>query len=140
SHFAHLLRPSLCLPAHTRPYSLRASRNPRPQRCTRRAPEAHNAPWGPAIVCEDRYCFGVLVIAPLHSALNFDSLFFRHCSAGILDNTLVYYIIGDNGGSAEGTLNGTFNEMLNFNGMSAIETPEFLEGRIDKFGGTESYN
>src|SRR5215813_9054048 len=101
SHFAHLLRPSLCLPAHTRPYSLRASRNPRPQRCTRRAPEAHNAPWGPAIVCEDRYCFGVLVIAPLHSALNFDSLFFRHCSAGILDNTLVYYIIGDNGGSAE---------------------------------------
>ena len=36
----------------------------------------------------------------------------------ILDDTLVYYIIGDNGASAEGTLNGTFNEMLNFNGMS----------------------
>ena len=31
---------------------------------------------------------------------------------GILDDTLVYYIIGDNGASAEGTLNGTFNEML----------------------------
>jgi arylsulfatase len=59
---------------------------------------------------------------------------------GALDNTLIYYIIGDNGGSAEGTLNGTFNEMLNFNGMSAIETPEFLEARIDKFGGPESYN
>src|SRR5947209_8558054 len=27
---------------------------------------------------------------------------------GFLDNTLVYYIIGDNGASAEGTLNGTF--------------------------------
>ena len=26
---------------------------------------------------------------------------------GILENTLVYYIIGDNGASAEGTLNGT---------------------------------
>jgi len=59
---------------------------------------------------------------------------------GILDNTLIYLIIGDNGGSGEGTLNGTFNEMLNFNGLSAIETPEFLEARIDKFGGPESYN
>jgi arylsulfatase A-like enzyme len=57
----------------------------------------------------------------------------------ILDDTLVYYIIGDNGASAEGTLNGTFNEMLNFNGMSAIETPEFLKARIDKWGGPESY-
>jgi arylsulfatase A-like enzyme len=57
----------------------------------------------------------------------------------ILDDTLVYYIIGDNGASAEGTLNGTFNEMLNFNGMSAIETPEFLQARIDKWGGPESY-
>jgi len=57
----------------------------------------------------------------------------------ILDNTLVYYIIGDNGASAEGTLNGTFNEMLNFNGMAAIETPEFLQARIDKWGGPDSY-
>ena len=31
---------------------------------------------------------------------------------GVLDDTLVYYIIGDNGASAEGTINGTFNEML----------------------------
>ena len=58
----------------------------------------------------------------------------------ILDDTLVYYIIGDNGASAEGTLNGTYNEMLNFNGMAAIETPEFLNARIDKLGGPESYN
>ncbi|MBK8553618.1 MAG: arylsulfatase [Ignavibacteria bacterium] len=58
----------------------------------------------------------------------------------ILYDTLVYYIIGDNGASGEGTLNGTFNEMLNFNGMSAIETPEFDIERIDKFGGPESYN
>ena len=35
---------------------------------------------------------------------------------GILDDTLIYYIIGDNGASAEGTLHGTFNEMINFNG------------------------
>ena len=58
----------------------------------------------------------------------------------ILDNTLVYYIIGDNGASAEGTLNGTYNEMLNFNGLAALETPEFLTARIDKLGGPESYN
>ena len=58
----------------------------------------------------------------------------------LLDDTLIYYIIGDNGASAEGTLHGTFNEMINFNGASAIETPEFLNARIDKLGGPESYN
>ena len=58
----------------------------------------------------------------------------------LLDDTLVCYIIGDNGASAEGTLNGTFNEMINFNGAAAIETPEFLTARIDKLGGPESYN
>ena len=41
----------------------------------------------------------------------------------ILDDTLVYYIIGDNGASAEGTLNGSFNELLSLNGAAALETP-----------------
>ncbi len=59
---------------------------------------------------------------------------------GILNDTLIYYIIGDNGASAEGTLNGTYNEMINFNGMAALETPEFLMERIDKLGGPDSYN
>jgi len=59
---------------------------------------------------------------------------------GILGDTLVYYVIGDNGASAEGTLNGTFNEMINFNGAAAIETPEFLTARLDDFGGPDSYN
>ena len=57
-----------------------------------------------------------------------------------LDDTLVFYIIGDNGASAEGTPRGTFNEMIAFNGMSAIETDEFLTEHIDKLGGPESYN
>jgi arylsulfatase A-like enzyme len=61
-------------------------------------------------------------------------------SLNLLDNTLIYYIIGDNGASAEGTLNGTYNEMINFNGASALETPEFLMARLDKLGGPESYN
>ena len=59
---------------------------------------------------------------------------------GILDDTLVYYIIGDNGASAEGTPNGTFNELMTLNGVTTIETPEFLTARIDKFGTPEAYN
>jgi arylsulfatase A-like enzyme len=58
----------------------------------------------------------------------------------VLDDTLVYYIIGDNGASAEGSVNGVFNEMAMMNGMGAIETPEFLLSKIDKFGGPEAYN
>lgn len=58
----------------------------------------------------------------------------------LLEDTLVYYIIGDNGASAEGTLNGTFNEMINFNGAADIETPEFLMAHLDELGGPVSYN
>ena len=61
-------------------------------------------------------------------------------SLNLLDDTLVYYIVGDNGGSGEGTLQGTYNEMINFNGASALETPEFLMAHLDKLGGPESYN
>ncbi|MET0932710.1 MAG: arylsulfatase, partial [Mycetocola sp.] len=59
---------------------------------------------------------------------------------GVLDNTIIYYIIGDNGASAEGTLNGAFNEMANFNGMAALETPEFMASKMDEFGSPTSYN
>ena len=61
-------------------------------------------------------------------------------SMGALDNTIVYFIIGDNGASAEGTVNGAFNEMANFNGMAAIETPEFMESMKDKLGTVDAYN
>ena len=59
---------------------------------------------------------------------------------GVLENTLIYYIIGDNGASAEGTLNGAFNEMANFNGMAALETPEFMASKLDELGSPSSYN
>jgi arylsulfatase A-like enzyme len=59
---------------------------------------------------------------------------------GSLDDTLVYVIIGDNGASAEGTVNGAFNEMANFNGMAALETTEFLVQTMDKLGSPEAYN
>ncbi len=58
----------------------------------------------------------------------------------VLDDTLVYYIIGDNGASAEGSLNGCFNEMAVLNGLAGLETPEFVMSKIDKFGGPEAYN
>ena len=60
---------------------------------------------------------------------------------GILDNTLIITIIGDNGASAEGTPNGTFNEFIVLNGMAGIiETPEFLQANLDKWGSPEAYN
>src|SRR6185503_4606099 len=59
---------------------------------------------------------------------------------GVLDDTLVYYVIGDNGASAEGTVNGAFNELANFNGMAALETPEFMVSKMDEFGSPSSYN
>lgn len=57
---------------------------------------------------------------------------------GALDDTLVFYVIGDNGASAEGTLQGTSNELISLNGMAGIETPEFLLGALEKLGGPDS--
>ncbi len=59
---------------------------------------------------------------------------------GVLDDTLVYLIIGDNGASAEGTPNGTFNEIISLNGAAAFETTEFMTERIDRFGSPAAYN
>lgn len=55
---------------------------------------------------------------------------------GQLDNTLIFYIIGDNGASAEGGLEGTFNELASLVGYNPG-----LKGiidRIDKIGTPES--
>ena len=59
---------------------------------------------------------------------------------GVLEDTLVYYIIGDNGASAEGTIQGTFNELMMLNGAASLETTEFMAERIGKFGTPEAYN
>ena len=42
---------------------------------------------------------------------------------GKLDNTLIVYISGDNGTSAEGTLEGTFNQMTAYNGILTLPLP-----------------
>src|SRR5215471_1893171 len=58
----------------------------------------------------------------------------------VLDDTLVYCIIGDNGASAEGDLHGTFNELINLNGAIGLQTTEFMAARIDLFGTPAAYN
>ena len=45
---------------------------------------------------------------------------------GELDNTLIIYIGGDNGASAEGMVNGTPNEFTTFNGVSVPVKDQFL--------------
>jgi arylsulfatase len=45
---------------------------------------------------------------------------------GQLDNTLIIYISGDNGASAEGMLNGTPNEFTTFNGIPVPVKDQFL--------------
>jgi arylsulfatase A-like enzyme len=58
----------------------------------------------------------------------------------ILDDTLIYVMIGDNGASAEGTPNGCFNELVVLNGAFGLETADFMAARIDDFGSPKAYN
>jgi arylsulfatase A-like enzyme len=57
--------------------------------------------------------------------------------AGQADNTLVFYIAGDNGTSGEGGQNGMFNEYTYFNGVQ--EKVEDMLKLMDKWGGPETY-
>jgi arylsulfatase len=57
---------------------------------------------------------------------------------GQTDNTLVFWMIGDNGASMEGGLHGAFNEMITLAGMS--EDPKVLLAELDQIGGPTAYN
>ena len=57
---------------------------------------------------------------------------------GELDNTLVIYIQGDNGASAEGGLNGLLNEMTFFNAIP--EDFAEVERQMDELGGPTTFN
>ena len=57
---------------------------------------------------------------------------------GQLDNTLIFYIVGDNGASAEGGMNGLFNEYTYFN--KAPETVQDILKHYDELGGPMTYN
>ena len=58
---------------------------------------------------------------------------------GLADNTLVIFIEGDNGGSAEGTLQGTANEVATI-GNRSPETFDYLYSIKDELGGPLYYN
>jgi arylsulfatase len=79
---------------------------------------------------------GFLEHADVHVGRLFDAL----GELGVLDDTLIFYIIGDNGASAEGTPNGTFNELISLNGAAQFETAEFMASHIDEFGSPSAYN
>jgi len=57
---------------------------------------------------------------------------------GQLDNTLIFYIVGDNGASAEGGMNGLLNEMTYFNNVP--ETIQEQLAHIDDLGGPLGHN
>ncbi len=54
---------------------------------------------------------------------------------GKLDNTLIIYISGDNGSSAEGGINGTPNEVASLNGITQI--PVGVSNLISRYWGSE---
>lgn len=56
---------------------------------------------------------------------------------GELDNTLIFYMVGDNGASAEGGMVGMFNEMTYFNGIEE-SVPDMLKN-IDRWGGPDTF-
>jgi len=56
---------------------------------------------------------------------------------GQADNTMIIFVYGDNGTSAEGGANGMFSEMTYFNGVQ--ETVEDMLNKYDKWGGPETY-
>jgi arylsulfatase A-like enzyme len=57
---------------------------------------------------------------------------------GVLDDTLVLYILGDNGASAESGPYGTFNEMAYQNNV--LMTSDDIKGRLDDIGGPAAFN
>jgi arylsulfatase A-like enzyme len=59
-------------------------------------------------------------------------------ATGQLDNTLILYIVGDNGASAEGGMNGLFNEMTYFNAVP--ETIQDILKHYDELGSPMTYS
>ncbi len=76
-----------------------------------------------------------LEYADYHTGRVIDSL----TDLGILDDTLIYYIVGDNGASAEGSLIGTINEIAMVDAPDLV-TPQLMIDRMDDLGSHRSLN
>lgn len=57
---------------------------------------------------------------------------------GCLEDTLIVYILGDNGASGEGGLDGSFNELAALNGIP--DTTENILAHLDAIGSPLAYN
>jgi arylsulfatase len=74
-----------------------------------------------------------------HADYNIGRLLDAIEESGQRDNTLIIFMMGDNGASAEGTLQGTTNEVgTAANGVK--ESVPFLLSMIDELGGPRTYN
>jgi len=112
-----------------------------PQECELTARHAEIPAWDnmdealkPVLAREMENYAGYLEFTDHHVGRLIDAL----AGLEILDDTLVYYIIGDNGASAEGTLTGTFNSTIGINGADDLQTPQFMRAQLDKWGSPES--
>ncbi|WAM17975.1 sulfatase-like hydrolase/transferase [Rhodococcus sp. JS3073] len=90
----------------------------------------------PALARQMEVYAGFLAYTDHHVGRVLDSL----DDLGVLDDTLVYIIIGDNGASAEGTMKGTTNESFIINHMDHLETEDYMIEHIDDLGTPDSYN
>jgi arylsulfatase A-like enzyme len=89
----------------------------------------------PVLAREMEIYAAFLEYADYHTGRVIDSL----TDLGILDDTLVYYIIGDNGASAEGSLIGTINEIAMGDAPDLV-TPQLMIDRIDDLGSHRALN
>jgi arylsulfatase A-like enzyme len=74
-----------------------------------------------------------------HADYNIGRLLDAVEQSGQVDNTLVIFMMGDNGASAEGSLQGTTNE-VGTAGNGVQESIPFLLSMIDELGGPRTYN
>ena len=87
-------------------------------------------PIKPVLAREMEVYAGFLAYADHHVGRLIDAIE----ELGVLDDTLIYVIIGDNGASAEGNFVGTTNEGFTINHMNELETEEYMVEHKDDLG------
>ncbi|MEU8133746.1 arylsulfatase [Streptodolium elevatio] len=92
--------------------------------------------WKPILARQMEVYAAYLEYADHHTGRVIDAL----DELGVLDDTLVMYIIGDNGASAEGGMHGAYMVTNAANGGAEFETPEFWSEHLDEVGGPHAYN
>ncbi|MFJ8746612.1 arylsulfatase [Embleya sp. NPDC127516] len=92
--------------------------------------------WKPILARQMEVYAAYLEYADHHTGRVIDALE----ELDVLDDTLVVYIIGDNGASAEGGMHGAYMVTNAANGGAEFETSEFWSEHLDEVGGPHAYN